>query len=190
MKTEIINTPDLDSQIELKKITCRFFPLTTVSQASNIKSNLLDEIKLDFFQALSTLLYGCITWTLTKHKKRWELHKDTGCSPEHILETALHKIRCIPTSVASYKPNAMYCWRTKDELINNVLFGALTHERVSVDWTANIPLDQLEADIECSLEDQQGAMDNWNGYRERQRDRERQRQRGSKKILRAISVVW
>ena len=34
------------------------------------KSDLSDEIKQEFFQAVSVLLYGCTTWILTKHLEK------------------------------------------------------------------------------------------------------------------------
>ena len=53
-------------------------------------------IKQDFFQnvAVSVVLYGCTTWTLTKcfrGKARQELHQDAACYFEEIQIAVLYK---------------------------------------------------------------------------------------------------
>ena len=45
---------------------------------------------------MSILLYGCTTWILAKciekkKKTRWELHKNSMCYFEQIMEAAPHK---------------------------------------------------------------------------------------------------
>ena len=64
------------------------------------KSNLSSKIKQDFFQAVavSILLYGCTTWTLTKcmeKKTKWELHKNATCCFEQILVAKWHKTAAV-----------------------------------------------------------------------------------------------
>ena len=58
------------------------------------KSDVSNKIKWEFFQAVtvSVLMYGCFTWTLTNRlekKTRGELHKDTACCFEIVLEAVL-----------------------------------------------------------------------------------------------------
>ena len=66
------------------------------------------------------------------------------------------------------------CWRSKDELNNDVLLWTLTHEHASVDRLKRTYLHQLCADTGCSLEDLPVAMDNRGEWRERERERERE----------------
>ena len=50
-------------------------------------------------------------------------------------------------------------WRSKDELINDVLLWTPSHGRTTVGRPARIYIQQLCADTGCSLEDPQEAMD-------------------------------
>ena len=55
------------------------------------KSDLADEIERSFFQAavVSTLLYGCTTWTLTHGENAWlQLHKNAVSNIEQVPEAA------------------------------------------------------------------------------------------------------
>ena len=70
-------------------------PWATINRLSIIwKSNLSDEIKMDFFTvvALSILLYGCTIHNKThREKARWELHKNDTSYFEQILEAKPHE---------------------------------------------------------------------------------------------------
>ena len=60
------------------------------------KFNLSNQIKQDFFQAVtvSIILYRSTTWTLIKHREKklnWELHKNAAFCLEQILEAAPNK---------------------------------------------------------------------------------------------------
>ena len=102
------------------------------------KSDLTDEIKRSFFQAaiVSILLYGRITWNLTK---RMEKRLDT-----RMLWAILNKSwRQHPTKqhLCSHSPpitktiqvrrtrHAGHCWRIKEELISDVLQSTPSHGR-------------------------------------------------------------
>ena len=97
------------------------------------KSDLTDEMKRSFFQAVvvSILLYGCTTWTLTKRMKKKLDGKIT-----RMLRAILNKSwRQHPTKQQLYRHlppitktiqvrrtrRAGHCWRSRDELINDVL---------------------------------------------------------------------
>ena len=97
------------------------------------KSDLTDKTKRSFFQAavVSTLLYGCTTWTLTKR-----LEKKLDGNYIRMLRAILNKSwRQHPTKHQLYghlppitktikvkrTRQAGHYWRSRDELINDVL---------------------------------------------------------------------
>ena len=97
------------------------------------KSDLTDKMKRSFFQAavVSILLYGCTTWTLTKR-----LEKKLDGNYTRMLRAILNKSwRQHPTRHQLYghlppitktiqvrwTRHAEHCWRSRDELISNVL---------------------------------------------------------------------
>ena len=107
---------------------------TAIDRLSIIwKSNLTNEMKRSFFQAavVSILLYGCTTWTLTKRleKKlddnytrmlRAILNKSWQENPtRHQLYGHLPPIT--KTIQARRTRHTGLCWRSKDELISDVL---------------------------------------------------------------------
>ena len=107
---------------------------TAIDRLSIIwKSDLIDKMKRSFFQAavVSILLYGCTTWTLTKRLK-----KNLDGNYTRMLRAILNKSwRQHPTRHQLYghlpsitktiqvrrTRNAEHCWRSKDELISDVL---------------------------------------------------------------------
>ena len=54
--------------------------------------------------------------------------------------------------------HAGHCWRSKNELISDVLLWTPSHGRANVGQPARTNIQQLYADTGCSLEDLQGAM--------------------------------
>ena len=70
-----------------------------------------------------------------------------------------------------------HCWRSKDELINDVILWNPTYELASVAQPATIYLHLLCTDTGLSLEDLPSAMDDRDRWRERYRERERERER-------------
>ena len=107
---------------------------TAIDKLSIIwKSDLTDKMKRSFFQvtAVSILLYGCTTWMLTKRleKKldgnytrtlRAILNKSMGQHPtKHQLYGHLPPIT--KTIQARLTRHAGHCWRSRDELISDVL---------------------------------------------------------------------
>ena len=107
---------------------------TAINRLSIIwKSDLTDKMKRSFFQAAVTsiLLYGCTTWTLTKR-----LEKKLDCNYTRMLRAILNKSwRQHPTRHQLYghlppitktiqarrTRHAGHCWRSRDELIRDVL---------------------------------------------------------------------
>ena len=107
---------------------------TAIDRLSIIwKSNLSNKMKHSFFQAavVSILLYGCTTWTLTKRlekkldgnytrtlrailNKSWQQHPT-----RHQLYGHLPPIT--KTIQARRTRHAGYCWRSKEELVSDVL---------------------------------------------------------------------
>ena len=97
------------------------------------KPNLTDKMKRSFFQAavVSILLYGCTTWTLTKR-----LEKKLDGNYTRILLAILnrswqqhptrrqlygHLPPITKTIQARWTRHAGHCWRSKDEIVSDVL---------------------------------------------------------------------
>ena len=97
------------------------------------KSDLTDKLKRNFFQAavVSILLYGCTTWTLTKRMK-----KKLDGNYTRMLQAILNKSRrqqltrhqlyghlppITKTIQVRRTRHGGHCWRSKDELISDVL---------------------------------------------------------------------
>ena len=107
---------------------------TAINRLSIIwKSDLTDKMKRSFFQAVVTsiLLYGCTTWTLTKR-----LEKKLDGNYTRMLQAILNKSWWQhPTRRQLYghlppitktiqvrrSRHAGYCWRSRDELISDLL---------------------------------------------------------------------
>ena len=92
---------------------------TAIDRLSIIwKSNLTDKMKRSFFQAavVSILLYGCTTWTLTKRleKKPWQQHPTRRQLYGHLPPVT-------KTIQARRTRHAGHCWRSKYEIVSDVL---------------------------------------------------------------------
>ena len=139
-------------------------------------------MKRSFFQAaaVSILLYGCTTWTLTKR-----LEKKLDGHYTKILRAILYKSwRQHPTRHQLYDHQppitktiqdrrtryAGHCWRSRDELISDVLLWTRTYGREKAGRLARTYIHQLCEDTGCSPDDLPGAMDNREKWRERVRD--------------------
>ena len=139
-------------------------------------------MKHSFFQAAVTsiLLYGCTTWTLTKRleKKldgnytrmlRAILNKSWWQHPtRHQLYGHLPPI--MKTIQVRQTRHAGHCWRSRDELIIDVLLWTPTYGRAKAGWPAWTYIKQLCEDTGCSPEDQPEAMNDRKKWRERVRD--------------------
>ena len=146
------------------------------------KSDLTDKMKRSFFQAavVSILLYGCTTWTLTKR-----LEKKLDGNYTRMLRAILNKSwRQHPTKHQLYghlppitktiqvrrTRHAGHCWKSRDELISDVLLWTPTYGRAKAGQPARIYIQQLCEDSGCSPEDLPEAMNNREKWRERVRD--------------------
>ena len=147
-----------------------------------LKSNMTDKIKRSFFQAVvvSILLYGCTTWTQTKR-----LEKKLDGNYTRMLRAILNKSwRQHPTEHQLYghlSPNtktikvrrtrhAGHCWRSRDELISDVLLWTPTCGRTKVGRPARIYILQLCEDTGCTPEDLPEVMNDMEKWRERVKD--------------------
>ena len=147
-------------------------------------------MKRSFFQAVivSKLLYGCTPWTLTKL-----MEKKLDGNYTRMLRAILNKSwRQYPTKQQIYghlppitktikikrTRHAGYCWRSKDDLISDVLPWTPSRGRTKAWHPARTYIKQFRADTRCSPEDMPKAMDNWEVWRERVRN------------IRADSATW
>ena len=139
-------------------------------------------MKRSFFQAVvvSILLYGCNTWTLTKRlekkldgnytkmlrailNKSWRQHPT-----KHQLYGHLSPIT--KTIKVRWTRHAGHCWKSRDELISDVLPWTPTYGRAKAGRPARTYIQQLCEDTGCSPEDLPEAMKDREKWRERVRD--------------------
>ena len=147
-------------------------------------------MKRSFFQAAVTsiLLYGCTTWTLTKR-----LEKKLDGNYTRMLRAILNKswqrhptrhqlyghLPPITKSIQVRRArHAGHCWRSRDELIRDVLLWIPTHGRARAGRPARTYIQQLCEDTGCCPEDLPRAMNDREEWRERVRD------------IRAASTIW
>ena len=153
---------------------------TAIDKLSLIwKSDLIDKMKRSFFQAavVSILLYGSTTWTLTKR-----LEKKLDTIYTKILRAILNKSwRQHPTKHQLYghlppitktiqirrTRHAGHCWRSRDELISDVLLWTPTYGRAKAGQPARTYIQQLCEDTRCSSEDLPEVMNDREKRRER-----------------------
>ena len=156
---------------------------TAIDRLSIIwKSDLTDEMKRSFFQAavVSILLYGCTTWTLTKR-----LEKKLDGNYTRMLRAILNKSwRQHPTRRQLYghlppitktiqvrrTRHAGHCWRSKDELVSDVLLWTPTYGQAKAGRPARTYIQQLCEDTGCNSEDLPGAMNDKEKWRETVKD--------------------
>ena len=139
-------------------------------------------MKRSFFQAavVSILLYGCTTRMLTK----W-LEKKLDGNYTRMLRAILNKsCRQHPTIHQLYghlppitktiqvrqTRHAGHCWRSRDELISDVLPWTPTYGRAKVGQPAQTYIQQICEDTGCSPKDLPEAMNDREKWRERVRD--------------------
>ena len=163
---------------------------TAINRLSIIwKLDLTDKMKRSFFQAAVTsiLLYGCTTWTLTKRleKKldgnytimlRAILNKSWWQHPTRQLYGHLPPIK--KTIHVRRTRHAGHCWRSRDELIRDLLLWTPTHGRAKAGRPARTYIQQLCEDTGCGPADLPRAMNDREEWWERVRD------------IRATSATW
>ena len=116
---------------------------------------------------------------------RRQLHKNAASNIEQVLAATPHKVPTIrPTTPikktlqARRTRHARHCWRSRDELISDVLQWTPTYGRAKAGWPARIYVHQLCEDTGCSPEDLPEAMNDMEKWRERVRD------------IRASDTIW
>ena len=132
-------------------------------------------MKCSFFQAavVMILLYGCTTWTLTKH-----IEKKLDGNYTRMLQAILNKswrqhstkqqLYChIPPNTKTIKikqtSHAGHCWSSWNELISDVLLWIPSHGQAKAGRPARTYIQLLCANMGCSLEDLPEAMDDREG---------------------------
>ena len=135
-------------------------------------------MKRNFYQAavVSILIYGCTTWMPTKRLK-----KKLDGNYARMLRAILNKSwRQHPTRHQLYghlppitktiqvrrTRHAGHCWRSKDELISDVLLWTSAYGRAKAGRPARTYIQQLCEDTGCSPEDLPEAMNNREKWRE------------------------
>ena len=140
------------------------------------KLDLTDKIKRNFFQAavVSILLYGCTTWTLTK-----QLEKKIDGNYTRMLRAILnkswrqlygHQPPITKTIQVRRTRHAGHSWRSRDELISDVLLWTPTYGWEKAGRPARTYIQQLCEDTGCSPEDLPETMNYREKWRERIRD--------------------
>ena len=146
------------------------------------KSDLTDKMKRSFFQAavVSLLLYGCTTWTLNKRlekkldgnytsmlqaivNKSWRQHLT-----RHQLYGHLPPIT--KTIQVRRTRHAGHCWRSRDELISDVLRWTTTYGWAKAGRPARTYIQQPCEDTGCCPEDLPEVINDREKWRERVRD--------------------
>ena len=129
---------------------------------------------------MSILLYGCTTWTLTKRREK----KFDGNYTRMLRAILNRSWRQHPTKQQLYghlppitktiqirrTRHAGHCWRSRDELISDVLLWTPSHGRAKGGRPARTYIQQLCEDTGCSPEDLPEAMNDRERWRERVRD--------------------
>ena len=154
------------------------------------KSDLTDKMKRSFFQAVvvSILLYGCTTWTLTKCMEKkldgnytrmlWAILNKFWRQRPTKQQLYGHLLPIAKTNKIRQTRHAGHCWKSRDELISDVLLWTPSHGRAKAGRPARNYIQQLCVDTGCSPEDVPEVMDDREGWRERVRD------------IRADSAIW
>ena len=121
-----------------------------------------------------------LLWTLTKR-----LEKKLDGNYTRMLKAVLNKSwRQHPTRHQLYghlppitkaiqvrrTRHAGHCWKSKDELISDVLLWTPTYGRAKAGRPARTYIQQLCEDTGCNPEDLPEAMSDWEKWRERARD--------------------
>ena len=139
-------------------------------------------MKRSFFQAtvVSILLYGCTTWTLTK-----QLEKKLDGNYTRMLRAILNKswqqhptrrqlyghLTPITKTIQARRTRyAGHCWKSKDEIVSDVLLWTPADGQSKAGRPARTFIQQLGDDTGCNPVDLPEAMNDRETWRERVRD--------------------
>ena len=139
-------------------------------------------MKCSFFQdsVVSILLYGCTIWTLTKRlenkldgnytrtlrailNRSWQKHPTRRQLYGHLLPIT-------KTIQARRTRHAGHCWRSKDEIVSNILLWTSAYGQSKAGRPARSFIQQLCDDTGCNPEDLPEAMYDRETWRKRVRD--------------------
>ena len=161
---------------------------TAINRLSIIwKSDLTNKMKRSFFQAAATsiLLYGYTTWTkwLEKLDGNYTIMLRANLNSswrQHPTRRQLYGQQppITKTNQVRRTRHAGHCWRSRDELISDVLLWTHTHGRAKAGRSTRTYIQQLCEDTGCFPEDLPEAMNDREKGRERVRD------------IRATSTTW
>ena len=109
---------------------------------------------------------------------RRKLHKNVESSIEQVLATTLHETPTIRTLAPPITKtiqvrqtrHAGHCWRSKDELISDILLWTPTYGHAKAGRPARTYIQQLCEDTGCNCEDLPEAMNDREKWRERVKD--------------------
>ena len=153
--------------------------LHTVAWFQVFLSNTNDLGSVVWFKVfLSILLYGCTTWTLTK---RLEKKLDGNYTrmlrailnkswQQHPTRHQLYGSPITKTIQARRTRHGGHCWRSKDELVSDVLLWTPAYGQSKAGRPAWTYIQQLCDDTGCNPEDLPEAMNDRETWRERVRD--------------------
>ena len=108
---------------------------------------------------------------------RRQLHKNATCNLEQVLAVTPHKTPTVQPPAPITKTiqvrrtrHAGHCWRSRDELIRDVLLWTPTHGQAKAGRPSRTYIQQLCEDTGCCPEDLPKAMKDREEWRERVRD--------------------
>ena len=108
---------------------------------------------------------------------RRQLQKNATCNLEQVLAATPHKTPTVRPPIPITKTiqvrrtrHAGHCWRSRDELIRDVLLWTPTHARAKVGRPARTYIQQLYEDTGCCPADLPRAMKDREEWGERVRD--------------------
>ena len=151
-----------------------------LNQLTNIwKSRLSKNLKRNLFRATgeSVLVYVAITWTLTS-----TMEKKIDGAYTRMLQAALNvswrehmtnrelynNIPRITSSIREQRIRfAGHCWRSKKELVSDVLLWTPKHGQRSRGRPAKTFVDQMVEETECEVEEMINFMDNRDEWKKR-----------------------
>ena len=108
---------------------------------------------------------------------RRQIHKNAASNIEQVLEATPNKAPTIRPTTSHHETiqvrwnrYAGHCWRSRDELISDVLLWTPTYGRAKVGWPARTYIQQLCEDTGCNPEDLPEVMNDRGKWWERVRD--------------------
>ena len=126
-----------------------------------------------YFPKQRKLLYGCTAWMLTKRmEKKLDdnytrmLHAILNKSwRQHLSKQQLYSHLPLITKTIQIRRtrHVRHCWRSRVELISDILLWTPSHGRANTGHPARTYIQQLCIDTGCSLEDLPGAMNDREG---------------------------